>query len=73
MGFLKPKAPPLPPIAPPPPSPPPATAEDLSEEQKKKIAETLRLKKKGYTETILTGMTGDESEPEIAKKTLLGE
>jgi len=73
MGFLRPKAPPLPPIAPPPPSPPPATGEDLSEEKKKKIAEAIRLKKKGYTETILTSTTGDESEPEIAKKTLLGQ
>lgn len=73
MGFLRPKAPPLPPIAPPPPSPPPATSEDLPEAQKKKIAEAIRLKKKGYTETILTSTTGDESEPEIAKKTLLGE
>jgi hypothetical protein len=73
MGFLRPKAPPLPPIAPPPPSPPPATAEDLSPEQLSDIEKAIKLKKKGYTETVLTGMTGDESEPEISVKTLLGE
>tara|TARA_R100001443_G_scaffold7920_1_gene17233 strand:+ start:24 stop:245 length:222 start_codon:yes stop_codon:yes gene_type:complete len=71
MGFLSPK-PPTPPPLPTPPKLPPAVAEDLPDPKKQKIAKLLANKKKGYTETIITGTQGDTSEANIAKKTLLG-
>ncbi len=72
MGFLRPKMPPPPPPPPPAPDLPPATPELLDVEKKKKIAEDMAKKKKGYTETIMTSTQGDTSTPDLYKKTLLG-
>jgi len=71
MGFLAPK-PPAPPPIPDPPELPPVIKQNLDQTQKNKIRELMKVKKKGYTETILTGNQGDTSEAEIQKKTLLG-
>ena len=72
MGFLKPKMPPHPPPAPTPPPLPPATADEMTMEDKALIQAELLKKKKGYTDTILTSTSGDTSEANVAKKTLLG-
>ena len=71
MGFLRPKAPAIPPLPAPPP-PPPVLIEDLPDEKEEKIKKKMEAKKKGMTETILTSRQGDTSTPEIYKKTLLG-
>ena len=72
MGFLKPKMPPPPPPAPTPPPLPPATADEMTMEDKVLIQDELLKKKKGYTDTILTSTSGDTSEANVARKTLLG-
>ena len=57
MGFLKPNTPPLPPI-PPAPEPP---SDEISPEEKERIAKEqarVRRKRKGKRSTILTGPMG---------------
>tara|TARA_R100000458_G_scaffold55379_1_gene59284 strand:- start:1111 stop:1329 length:219 start_codon:yes stop_codon:yes gene_type:complete len=71
MGFLRPKAPPLPPM-PIAPKPPPTVAEDLPSETQIKLAKMMANKKKGFTDTILTSTQGDTSEADTYQTTLLG-
>ena len=71
MGFLKPKAPPLPPVQPAP--EPPST--ELSDEEKaqiKKDRDALERKRRGRRSTILTGPLGIQEDQEDATNTLLG-
>lgn len=72
MGFLRPKLPPPPPPPPPMPMLPPASPEEFTSQQVKQVKKAMIDKKKGYTETILTGKQGDESEADTYQKTLLG-
>jgi len=71
MGFLRPKMPPPPPPPPPLPELPPASADDFTEEQRKRINAQLLKKKSGMTDTILTSNQGDTSEADTYK-TMLG-
>ena len=72
MGFLKPKLPPPPPPPPPMPMLPPASPEEFTSQQVKQVKKAMIDKKKGYTETILTGTQGDTSEADTYQKKLLG-
>jgi hypothetical protein len=51
---------------------PPASPEEFTSQQVKRVKKAMIDKKKGYTETILTGTQGDESEADTYQKTLLG-
>ncbi len=71
MSILRPKPPAIPPM-PIAPKPPPTVAEDLPDATQENIEKLLKLKKKGFTETILTSNQGDTSEAETYQTTLLG-
>ena len=73
MGFLRPKIPPPPPPPAPPPVLPPPTVEQMEQAQLNEIRDLTYKKKKGYTDTILTGNEGDESEADVHTNVLLGE
>jgi len=71
MGFLRPKPPPLPPVAPPPEVP----SDELSSEEKERIAKeqaAIRRKQRGRRSTIITGPLGIVEDKEEALDTLLG-
>ena len=71
MGFLNPKPPALPPI-PPAPEPP---SDEISPEEKEKIAKeqaAIRRRKKGKRSTILTGPLGIQEDKEEQLESLLG-
>ena len=71
MGFLNPKPPALPPI-PPAPAPP---SDEISPEEKEKIAKeqaAIRRRKKGKRSTILTGPLGIQEDKEEQLESLLG-
>ncbi len=71
MGFLKPNTPPLPPI-PPAPEPP---SDEISPEEKERIAKeqaAIRRRKKGKKQTILTGPMGIQESEEDKLESLLG-
>ena len=71
MGFLKPKAPPLPPVQ----APPEAPSSELSDAEKaqiKKDRDAVERKRKGRRSTILTGPLGIQEDQTDATNTLLG-
>ena len=71
MGFLRPKPPPLPPVAPPPEAP----SDELSSEEKERIAKeqaAIRRKQRGRRSTIITGPLGIQEDEQEALDTLLG-
>jgi len=71
MGFLKPNTPPLPPI-PPAPEPP---SDEISPEEKERIAKEqarVRRNRKGRRSTILTGPLGIQEDKEEQLESLLG-
>ena len=72
MGSIfKPKMPPLPPVQPAPPPP----SNEVSAEEKERIAAeqaAVERKRKGRKSTILTSPLGVEEEAETENKTLLG-
>jgi len=71
MGFLNPKPPALPPI-PPAPEPP---SDEISPEEKERIAKEqaiVRRKRKGRRSTILTGPLGIQEDKEEQLDSLLG-
>ncbi len=71
MGFLKPNTPPLPPI-PPAPEPP---SDEISPEEKERIAKEqarVRRNRKGKRSTILTGPMGIQESEEDKLESLLG-
>lgn len=71
MGFLRPKPPPLPPVAPPPEVP----SDEISPEEKERIAKeqaAIRRKQRGRRSTIITGPLGIVEDKEEALDTLLG-
>ena len=71
MGFLKPNTPPLPPI-PPAPEPP---SDEISPEEKERIAKEqarVRRNRKGRRSTILTGPLGIQEDKEEQLDSLLG-
>ena len=70
MGFLRPKPPPLPPVAPPPEVP----SDELSSEEKERIAKeqaAIRRKMRGRRSTIITGPLGIQEDEQEALDTLL--
>jgi len=71
MGFLKPNTPPLPPIPPAPEVP----SDEISPEEKERIAKeqaAIRRRKKGKKQTILTGPMGIQESEEDKLESLLG-
>ena len=71
MSFLSPKMPPLPPVAPPPEAP----SDEISSEEKERIAKeqaAIRRKQRGRRSTIITGPLGIVEDKEEALDTLLG-
>ena len=71
MGFLRPKTPPLPPVAPPPEVP----SDEISPEEKERIAQekaAIRRRQKGRRSTIITGPLGIQEDEQEALDTLLG-
>ena len=72
VGPLAPKVPKMP--APPPPPDPiaPPTRDDPRLNEEARAMRKRRLSMKGRRSTILTGAAGDETEANVAKKTLLG-
>jgi len=69
MGFLKPKAPPLPPVQP---TPEPPELTDEEKAQIKKDRDAVERRRKGRRSTILTGPLGIQEDQEDATDTLLG-
>ena len=69
MGFLKPKAPPLPPVQP---TPEPPELTDEEKAQIKKDRDAVERRRKGRRSTILTGPLGIQEDQEDATNTLLG-
>ena len=70
VGPLAPKMPKMP--DPPAPPPPPPTRDDPRVNEEARAMRRRRLSMKGRRSTILTGAAGDETEANVAKKTLLG-
>ena len=69
MGFLKPKAPPLPPVQP---TPEPPELTDEEKAQIKKDKDAVERRRKGRRSTILTGPLGIQEDQQDATDTLLG-
>jgi len=69
MGFLKPKAPPLPPVQP---TPEPPELTDEEKAQIKKDRDAVERRRKGRRSTILTGPLGIQEDQQDATDTLLG-
>jgi hypothetical protein len=69
MGFLKPKAPPLPPVQP---APEPPELTDEEKAQIKKDRDAVERRRKGRRSTILTGPLGIQEDQQDATDTLLG-
>ena len=71
MGFLRPKPPPLPPVAPPPEVP----SDEISPEEKERIAKeqaAIRRRQRGRRSTIITGPLGIHEDDQESLDTLLG-
>tara|TARA_R110000737_G_scaffold107094_1_gene139833 strand:+ start:41 stop:256 length:216 start_codon:yes stop_codon:yes gene_type:complete len=69
MGFLKPKAPPLPPVQS---TPEPPELTDEEKAQIKKDKDAVERRRKGRRSTILTGPLGIQEDQQDATDTLLG-